>query len=36
MIVEPKVKGFICTTAHPIGCSKNVEKQIEYVSTFID
>ena len=31
MIVEPKVKGFICTTAHPIGCSKNVEKQIEYV-----
>lgn len=31
MIVEPKVKGFICTTAHPLGCSKNVENQIEYV-----
>ena len=31
MIVEPKVKGFICTTAHPTGCEKNVEDQIEYV-----
>lgn len=31
MIVEPKVKGFICTTAHPLGCNKNVENQIEYV-----
>lgn len=31
MLVEPKVKGFICTTAHPVGCSRNVEKQIEYV-----
>lgn len=31
MIVEPKVKGFICTTAHPLGCAKNVEKQIAYV-----
>lgn len=31
MIVEPKVKGFICTTAHPKGCEKNVERQIEYV-----
>lgn len=31
MIVKPKVKGFICTTAHPIGCKKHVEEQIEYV-----
>jgi len=31
MIVEPKVKGFICTTAHPVGCEKNVLNQIEYV-----
>lgn len=31
MIVEPKVKGFICTTAHPVGCEKNVRNQIEYV-----
>ncbi|MGN0155000.1 MAG: enoyl-ACP reductase FabV [Lachnospiraceae bacterium] len=31
MIVEPKVKAFICTTAHPTGCEKNVERQIAYV-----
>ncbi|MDO5155892.1 MAG: trans-2-enoyl-CoA reductase family protein [Eubacteriales bacterium] len=31
MIVEPKVKGFICTTAHPVGCQKNVENQVAYV-----
>ena len=31
MIVEPKVKGFICTTAHPVGCEKNVLAQIDYV-----
>ena len=31
MIVEPKVRGFICTTAHPAGCRENVRRQIEYV-----
>lgn len=31
MIVEPKVKGFICTTAHPVGCETNVNHQIRYV-----
>ena len=31
MIVEPRVKGFICTTAHPTGCARNVENQIAYV-----
>lgn len=31
MIVEPKVKGFICTTAHPVDCERNVLKQIDYV-----
>lgn len=30
MIVEPKVKGFICTTAHPAGCRENVKRQIDY------
>lgn len=30
MIVEPKVKGFICTTAHPVGCEENVRRQIAY------
>ncbi len=31
MIVEPKFRGFICTTAHPSGCRENVRRQIEYV-----
>lgn len=31
MVVEPKVKGFLCITSHPKGCTKNVENQIEYV-----
>lgn len=30
MIVEPKVKGFICTTAHPAGCKESVRTQIAY------
>ncbi len=30
MIVEPKVKGFICTTAHPMGCRESVRRQIDY------
>ena len=31
MIVEPKVKGFICTTAHREGCKESVKRQIDYV-----
>ncbi len=31
MIVKPKVRGFICTTAHPEGCSAIVKEQIDYV-----
>jgi len=31
MIVEPKVRGFICTTAHPVGCAASVNHQIAYV-----
>ena len=30
MIVKPRVRGFVCTTAHPIGCERNVIKQIDY------
>lgn len=30
MIIEPKVKGFICTTAHPLGCEESVRRQITY------
>ena len=31
MVVAPKVKGFICTTAHPEGCKASVKAQIDYV-----
>lgn len=31
MIVKPRVRGFICTTAHPIGCAANVAEQVRYV-----
>ena len=33
MIVEPKVKGFLCITAHPEGCAENVREQIAYVKS---
>lgn len=33
MIVQPKVKGFMCTTAHPVGCRAAVQKQIDYVKS---
>lgn len=32
MIIEPKIRGFICTTAHPVGCATNVQRQIDHVS----
>ena len=31
MIVKPRVRGFICTTTHPVGCAANVAEQIERV-----
>lgn len=31
MIVVPKIRGFICTTAHPEGCAKHVAEQIAVV-----
>ena len=33
MIIKPKSRGFICTTAHPLGCKKAVENQIKYVKS---
>jgi enoyl-[acyl-carrier protein] reductase/trans-2-enoyl-CoA reductase (NAD+) len=30
-VVKPKVRGFICVTAHPGGCAANVREQIAYV-----
>ncbi|MGN1393893.1 MAG: enoyl-ACP reductase FabV [Succinivibrionaceae bacterium] len=31
MVIAPKVRGFICTTTHPVGCKENVKAQIKYV-----
>lgn len=31
MIVQPKIRGFICTTSHPVGCAKRVQDEIDYV-----
>tara|TARA_Y100000588_G_scaffold56606_1_gene54403 strand:+ start:991 stop:2178 length:1188 start_codon:yes stop_codon:yes gene_type:complete len=31
MIISPKIRGFICTTAHPEGCEAHVRDQIDYV-----
>lgn len=33
MIIKPKVHGFLCITAHPEGCSANVNQQIDWVRT---
>ena len=31
MVIKPRVRGFICVTAHPAGCEANVQQQIDYV-----
>lgn len=33
MIIAPKIRGFICTTAHPDGCAASVCEQIAYVES---
>lgn len=33
MVIAPKVRGFICTTAHPEGCDANVQSQIRFVKS---
>ena len=31
MVIKPRIRGFICTNAHPVGCAENVRQQINYV-----
>ena len=31
MIIKPRIRGFLCTTAHPAGCALEVDQQINYV-----
>ena len=33
MIIQPKIRGFICTTAHPQGCRQHVKQWIDYVKS---
>lgn len=33
MIIEPRMRGFICLTAHPVGAEQNVKNQIEYIKS---
>ena len=30
-IVQPRIRGFICTNAHPAGCQANIQHQIAYI-----
>jgi enoyl-[acyl-carrier protein] reductase/trans-2-enoyl-CoA reductase (NAD+) len=31
MIIQPKIRGFVCITTHPVGCDANVRAQIDVV-----
>ncbi len=33
MVIAPKIRGFICTTAHPDGCARHVAEQIGVVKS---
>ncbi|MFB9095157.1 MULTISPECIES: enoyl-ACP reductase FabV [Flavobacterium] len=33
MIIEPRMRGFICLTSHPKGCEQNVKNQIAYIKS---
>lgn len=33
MIIAPRIRGFICLTAHPEGCEQNIVNQINYVKS---
>ncbi|HEY0176877.1 MAG TPA: enoyl-ACP reductase FabV [Pedobacter sp.] len=33
MIIAPRIRGFICLTAHPKGCEQNIVNQINYVKS---
>lgn len=33
MIIKPKVRGFVCVTAHPTGCAAHVQEQIDFVKS---
>lgn len=32
MIIQPRVRGFVCVTSHPVGCAAHVQEWIDYVT----
>ncbi len=32
-VVKPRIRGFICTNAHPVGCDQNVRDQIDHIKS---
>lgn len=32
MVIKPKVREFICTTAHPTGCAESIKRQFAYAA----
>jgi enoyl-[acyl-carrier protein] reductase/trans-2-enoyl-CoA reductase (NAD+) len=33
MVIKPKVRGFVCVTAHPAGCAAHIQEQIDFVKS---
>jgi enoyl-[acyl-carrier protein] reductase/trans-2-enoyl-CoA reductase (NAD+) len=33
LIIQPKIRGFICITAHPAGCAAHVQEQINFIKS---
>ena len=33
MIIQPRIKGFLCITSHPAGCARDVQNQIQHVKS---
>ena len=31
MVIKPMIRSNMCLNAHPVGCARNTERQIEYV-----
>lgn len=31
MIIQPRVRGFVCVTSHPVGCARHVQEWIDHV-----
>ncbi len=33
MVIKPRVRGFVCVTAHPEGCAAHIQQQIDHVQS---